>query len=303
VGRLLDQEDRLKMPLERFVLTAKFLLVNHDLGLAEPAYDVIAAPLDEAPPIAPELLPQGVEYTDTLGLRTLIDGVFQSLFYLSRDQVDYARLSAALADFYPDVSMGRIRRVSAYRVDPSGHFKMDGHTLEETVLALKKLSYALDVANFRGAFRQVRAELQAIAEACEEPLRSVLQRVNRIRNQLNQYDLYETLYSQSHWLAWDAHLRAAAAETGQTPEALRARLQELLASPAPQNVFQYVAFARQANAVVQDPNYRLLLAARRLLLNLQERLAQQRRTLGPLKGPGEVMALAARLRARLEGQK
>ena len=303
VERLLDQEDRLKMPLEQFVLAAKFLLVNHDRGAAGPAYAAMAAPLDEAPPIAPELLPQGVEYADALGLRALVDGVFQSLFYLSRDQVDYARLSGALAEFYPDVSMGRLRRVSAYRVDPGSNYRVDGHTLEELILALKKLSYALDVADFRLAFRQVRAELLAIAEACEEPLRQVVQRVGRIRNQLNQYDLYDSLYSQGHWSAWDERVRAIGGEAEAEPEALRAALQELLASPPPQNVFQYVAFARRADAVVRDRRYQLLLAARRLLGDLQERLARQRTTLSPLTGPGEVLALAARLAARLEGQR
>jgi hypothetical protein len=111
------------------------------------------------------------------------------------------------------------------------------------------------------------------------------------------------LYSQGHWSAWDEHIRTIGSEIDQEPEALRYKLQELLASPVPQNVFQYVAFARQADAVIQDPRYRLLLAARRLLLDLQERLAQQRRTLNPLKGPDEVMALAACLTARLEGQR
>jgi hypothetical protein len=306
VERLLDQNDRLKMPLEQFVLAAKFLLVNYDRGLAEPVYAALAAPLDEATPTAQELLPQGVEYTDALQLRALIDGAFQSLFYLSRDQVDYARLSSALADFYPDVSIGHLRRVSAYRVDPGGNFRVDGHTLEEMVLAFKKLSYALDVADFRLAFRRVREELQAIAEACEEPLRQVIQRIGSIRNQLNQYDLYESLYSQGHWSAWDEQVRAVGNETpatpGTGPDALRTELQELLALPTPQNVFQYIAFARRADAVVKDRHYRLLLAARRLLGDLQERLGRQRMALDPLKGPDEVMALAARLAARLTGR-
>jgi hypothetical protein len=179
---------------------------------------------------------------------------------------------------------------------------VDGHTLEELALAMKKLSYALDVADFRLAYRQVRAELQAIAEACEEPLRQVVQRVGRIRNQLNQYDLYDTLYSQGHWATWDEQVRAGGGAE-EEPEALRAALQELLASPPPQNVFQYVAFARRADAVVQDRRYRMLLAARRLLGDLQERLARQRTTLSPLTGPGEVLALAARLAARLEEQR
>jgi hypothetical protein len=303
VERLLVQDDRLKMSLEQFVLTCKFLLLNHDRGVAEPAYAAMAAPLDEATPIAQELLPQGVEYADTLSLRAIIDGLFQSLFYLSRDQVDYARLSGALADFYPDVTMGQLRRVSAYRVDPGSNFRIDGHGLEEVALALKKLSYALDVADFRLTFRQVRAELQVIAEACEEPLRQVVQRIGRIRNQLNQYDLYETLYSQRHWSAWDGGARSAGNGAEAELDTLKGALQELLASPAPQNVFQYIAYARRADAVLQDRRYQLLLAARRLLGDLHERLARQRITLPPLKGPDEVIALAARLVARLEGSR
>ena len=149
----------------------------------------------------------------------------------------------------------------------------------------------------------MRAELQVIAEACEEPLRQVVQQVSRIRNQLNQYDLYETLYSQGYWSTWDQQVRAARIETEQEPDTLRADLQELLASPTPQNVFQYIAFARRADAIIQGPRYRLLLAAHRLLGDLHEQLARQRRALSPLKGPAKVMALAARLATRLEGQR
>jgi hypothetical protein len=300
VEQSLESDESLKMSVEQFVLAAKYILVNHDRGTVELTYRAMATPLSQAEPISLRLMPPEVVYGDALRLRELVDGMFQSLFYLSRDQVDYARLSDALTGFDPHRALGALRRIAVYKVDPGNNLQADGHRFAEVVDVFKKLSFALYRADFGAAFQRVREELGAIARACNEPARQVAYSIDRIRAQINQYGLHHQLYSQRHWSAWDEQARAVQDWEKADLGTLKAGLEALLALPGPENVFQYVAFARQADAVVKEQGYLLLLAAHRLLVDLRGRLAQQRGRLAPLRGPREVEAVVARVARRLE---
>jgi hypothetical protein len=235
-------------------------------------------------------------------LRTSIDAMFQSLFLLSKDQVDYTQFTGALAKFDPAIAIRRLRRIPVYKVDSGDHFQVEGHGLSEFAGAFKKLSRGLDDAEFSVRFEKVKRELQAIADACEEPISEAAMVLDKVRTQINQFDLHHQLHDHYRWSIWDDRIKAIKDLETLDLTSMKESLDEVLAQPEPQDIFQYISFARRADTLIRDERYQVLLAARQLLTDLQDRLGRKKGELSPLHTPKKVLALTDQLEQQLEQQ-
>jgi hypothetical protein len=263
----------LNMPLEQFIILAKYLLLNNAMGLVEFTPEVLAQPVSGNPFTSPNMADRPTQFFQW---RNDIQSLFMAFFYFRDSLVNYPYLSEVMGQCNPLDDLLRLRNIDAdrvydaYKIGPAkGAYSLRG-------LANLVSLYARDLLTIQQNRQFITSpnfqQLQTVAELCF-PVDEI--DPEKMRNQL---DILRRLCSAAglNWQRqWDLSLQPLdKTERNLDFYDLAERLERVLSRfdnlDTTMNVFLYLSFQREVHSIAHSPEYEVLNAIHKVDLSIAQ---------------------------------
>jgi hypothetical protein len=249
------------------LLIVKFLLLNRYNGISDlEDISLLVKPLKIDEKYTKEEI-QGLkcDYTRLLNMSDDIDNAIHSLFFISRDFLDYPRLASAVGKMNLYALIQRMSTIAVTRVEDEYRIA-GGPKLREVVREAKGICVALLALQTATLFDTHVARLTAIAAATEANPLILINSMSRLSERLETLGLRQHI-DMNAWRRWHGALEEFG---GQVPEhwgTLERDLHMLIM--AQRGTLDYVAWSLQLRGLERMAEWRLLSSA----LDVSEGLA------------------------------
>ncbi len=251
----------LNMPLEQFIVLAKFLLLNNATGLWKFTPENMARSLAGKPFAVPSM---GERPQQLFEWRHDIQALFVSFFHLRDSILDYPYLSTVMAECDPLQALSRLRAIDstqvydAYRIG----FSRDAYSLRNLVKIVSL--YARDLLSLQqGGQLNVSPSperLKTIMNLVTPPEEIKLKKLRMQLDKLRQLCTHSSISWQRRWdLRLDPlHTAEAKLDFQNFARRVTTLLSHLDEGNHRTNVFAFLPLQREAQAIVGSSEYEVL---------------------------------------------
>ena len=186
-----------------------------------------------------------------------IDNAIQSLFFISREFLDYPRLASVVQNMNLDSLIQRMSSITISRVDDDYRIA-GGPKLRDVVREAKGICVSLLALQTRMLFDTHAARLAAVAAAAEANPRLLLNWMARLRERLESLGLREHIDINA-WRCWHGALEELGDQIPEHWDTFNQVLRALMEPPT--GPLDYVVWALQLRKLERMVEWRLLTSA------------------------------------------